>query len=76
MWRKLVLLSCVAGALAFSASAFAINRNGRVEAAPPSGSQIGAARNMAARNHGVAGAAPFHKAGRVGPQVGGPNPKR
>jgi hypothetical protein len=74
MWRKLVLLTVLAGALAFSAGAFAINRNGRVVGSgvvggPSYGSHFGSSRN-----HGVAGASPFFRGGGMGGRLtGGPH---
>jgi len=73
MSQKLVLVLAVAGAMALPTSAFAINQNGPAVGSPANNNQI-----RAGKNRGIAGAEPFHRAGRVstGPQVGGPSPKK
>jgi hypothetical protein len=72
MWRKSVLFTVLVGSLAFSSGAFAINRNGRVVGSGVfggPGSQFGSVRN-----HGVAGAGPFVRAGGMGGRlIGGPH---
>ncbi len=72
MRRKLVLVTVLAGALAFPAVAFAISRNGLVVGGgvggPAHGNQFGAARNR-----GVGGA-PFFRGGGMGGRLsGGPH---
>ena len=70
MRRKLVILFVMAGEMAFSTTAFAISRGGRVVGS----GIIGGPQNGAARNHGVPGAAPFSRNGGMGGRLtGGPH---